>query len=746
MNQRFLKLMLAFSVGLCLSPVSSMATQKGKIDPFLQSKLTMAGFGEKIPVIVRMKNPVAVQSFATPSRKKGAIRTQARANLTQALKARAQQSRQPLQKLLDRHGIANSRQLWLINGMALQATPAQIEGISQMPDVASIVADQTIELPEIIPTQALEPAEPNIDLVDAPSLWSLGYAGQGVTVAIVDSGVDIEHPDLGPRWRGGTNSWFDPNGEHPLVPTDLHGHGTQVTGLVLGGNNSGSYIGVAPDAEWIGVKIFADDGMALSSEIHAGYQWLLDPDNNPDTDDAPDIVNNSWGFDADPNFCDELSKEFQSDVQAMKAAGMAVLFAAGNTGPDASTSNAPANYPESFAVGMVGTFTSPTLINSYSARGPSACDGTVYPEVVAPGFRVRTCDLTAGGDFLNSYSLVAGTSFSTPHVSGVMALLLSAFPETPVRALEMALQESATDLGTLGEDNTYGYGLVDSLSAFNYLSGQQGLNVTDSISSETDSDVAFDSVIPGESDTASVRIRNSSSVPLTLGATDVSNVLEPFNLISDNCSSRILPVGETCSIVIQFVPTLPGSFSGSLVILSNAVGEERVTVTMSGTGNTPPVAPQPLGPASGATVGTSVTFSWLPASDPDGDAVAQYLVYSPYADFSFPTTHQVETVHAVVLGAGGLLLATLLAGLTHRRNLLLGLTLMVLILEIVACGGGGGGGDDDSAGNGSTELPIDAQSVMISGLVSGEIYYWKLIARDSHGATTQSAVRNIFVQ
>lgn len=746
MNQRFLKLILAFSVGFCLSPVSSMATQKGKIDPFLQSKLTMAGFGEKIPVIVRMKNPVAVQSFATPSRKKGAIRTQARANLTQALKARAQQSRQPLQKLLDRHGIANSRQLWLINGMSLQATPAQIEGISQMPDVASIVADQTIELPEIIPTQALEPAEPNIDLVDAPSLWALGYAGQGVTVAIVDSGVDINHPDLGPRWRGGINSWFDPNGEHPLVPTDLHGHGTQVTGLVLGGNNSGSYIGVAPDAEWIGVKIFADDGMALSSEIHAGYQWLLDPDNNPDTDDAPDIVNNSWGFDADPNFCDELSKEFQSDVQAMKAAGMAVLFAAGNTGPDASTSNAPANYPESFAVGMVGTFTSPTLINSYSARGPSACDGTVYPEVVAPGFQVRTCDLTAGGDFLNSYSLVAGTSFSTPHVSGVMALLLSAFPETPVRALEMALQKSATDLGTLGEDNTYGYGLVDSLSAFNYLSGQQGLNVTDSISPETDSDVAFDSVIPGESDTASVRIRNSSSVPLTLGATDVSNVLEPFNLISDNCSSRILPAGETCSIVIQFAPTLPGSFSGSLVILSNAVGEERVTVTMSGTGNTPPVAPQPLGPASGATVGTSVTFSWLPASDPDGDAVAQYLVYSPYADFSFPTTHQVETVHAVVLGAGGLLLAALLAGLTHRRNLLLGLTLMVLILEIVACGGGGGGGDDDSAGNGSTELPIDAQSVMISGLVSGEIYYWKLIARDSHGATTQSAVRNIFVQ
>lgn len=737
MNQRFLKLILALSVGFCLSPVSSMAAQKGKIDPFLQSKLTMAGFGEKVPVIVRMKNPVAVQSFATPSRKKGAIRTQARANLTQALKARAQQSRQPLQKLLDQHGIVNSRQLWLINGMALQATPAQIEGISQMPDVASIVADQIIELPEIIPTQASEPAEPNIDLVEAPSLWSLGYAGQGVTVAIVDSGVDIEHPDLGPRWRGGTNSWFDPNGEHPLVPTDLNGHGTQVTGLVLGGNNGGSYIGVAPDAEWIGVKIFDDAGVALSSEIHAGYQWLLDPDNNPETDDAPDIVNNSWGFDAAPNFCDDLSKEFQGDVQAMKAAGMAVLFAAGNTGPDSSTSTAPANYPNSFAVGSVGTLTSPTLISSFSARGPSACDGTIYPEVVAPGFLTWTSDLTDGGVYLNSYNMVTGTSFSTAHASGVMALLLSAFPETPVSVLETTLKQSATDLGTLGKDNTYGYGLINSLSAFNYLSGEQGINVTDSISPENDRDVPFGSVAPGESDTASVLVRNSSSVPLTLGATDVSNVHEPFNLISDNCSIRILPAGETCSIVLQFAPTVSGSFSGNLVILSNAVGEERVTVTMSGTGNTPPVAPQPLGPVSGATVGTSVTFTWLPATDPDGDTVSQFLVYSPHADFSFPTTRQVETVPAVVMAAGGLLLAALLAGLINRRNFLLGLTLMVLVLEIVACGGGGsGGGDDDSAG----------QSVMISGLVSGQTYYWKLIARDIHGATTQSAVRNILVQ
>jgi bacillopeptidase F len=698
MKQRFLKPILAFTLCFCLLPLSSMAAQNGKIDPFLKSKLTVADFGEKIPAIVRMKNPLAVQPLATPSSKKGVVRAQARANLIHALKDRAKQNRQPLQKLLNRLRIVNSRQLWLINGMALQATSAQIEEISQMPDVASIAADQIIELPKLKPAQASEPVKQNIAQLNVPSLWSLGYAGQGVTVAVVDSGVDIDHPDLGQRWRGGSNSWFDPNGEHPIVPADLDGHGTHVTGLVLGGNNSGAYIGVAPDAEWIGVKIFTDAGLALSSSIHAGFQWLLDPDQNPETDDAPDIINNSWGFNDEPNVCNDLSKEFQDDIQVMKAAGMAVLFAAGNTGPEASTSTAPANNPESFAVGSVGTSTSPSLISSFSARGPSACDGTIYPEVVAPGFLTWTSDLTTDGIFPNPYIMVSGTSFSTAHASGVMALLLSAFPETPVSVLETALKQSATDLGTPGGDNTYGYGLIDSLSAFNFLSGRHDINVTDSISPENDRDLAFGSVAPGGRDTASFLVRNSSSVPLTLGGTDLSNVREPFSLISDNCSSRILPSGETCFIVLQFAPTVPESFSGSIDILSNAVGEERVTVTFSGIGNTPPVAPQPLSPASGATEGNSVTFTWLPASDPDGDAVTQFLVYSPHDDFSFPIMRQVETVPAIILAAGGLLLAPLLSGLTYRRKLLLGLIFVALFLAMVSCGGGGGD---------NTELPID---------------------------------------
>ncbi len=732
-----LQLLLALSLGICLLPVSSIAAEGDIVGPYLQNELAKAGPAEEFPVIVRMKNPLAVGSFAIQSRKQGPARAQARANLVHALKARAKQTRQPMQKLLDRHGVARPRDLWLVNGMALQATRALIEEMAVMPEVASIVLDQTIELPVSVSTQASGASEPNIAMVKAPELWALGYAGQGVTVAIVDTGVDINHPDLGPKWRGGTNSWFDPHGEHPSTPADRDGHGTQVTGLILGGNHSGAYIGVAPDAEWIGVKIFADDGSATSSSIHAGFQWLLDPDGNPDTDDAPDIVHNSWGYDEFPDTCSAFSREFQSDVQALKAANIAVVFAAGNTGPDENSSIAPANYPESIAVGSVGTFTSATLISSFSARGPSACDGTIYPELVAPGFELLTSDLTAGGVVLDAYSVVAGTSFSTSHVSGVMALLLSADPDMTVATLETALKQSASDLGQLGADNTYGYGLVDALSAFNYLTGQRDIDVTDSISPERDHLVAFGSVTPGGEALASVWVRNTGSVPLSFGTTDVSNVREPFSISSDACSNALLPAGAVCTIGLRFAPASPGDSTGSLTILSNAVNEEHVTVTLSGTGNTPPVAPKLLAPVDGATVGTSVTFRWLPASDTDGDSVAQFLVYSPHADFSFSTTREVETIPTVALASGIFLLGTLCVMVTRRRRgMTASLVITTLLLLMVSCGGGGGG----------AESPAKTQSTTVSGLVSGVTYYWKMTARDSHGAETQSVVRTIHVQ
>ena len=90
-------------------------------------------------------------------------------------------------------------------------------------------------------------------------------------------------------WRGGSNSWYDPYGQHPAVPTDMSGHGTWTMGVMVGGDAGGTSLGVAPEAQWISVKIFNDQGGATATAIHLGFQWLLDPDGDPATPDAPDV-------------------------------------------------------------------------------------------------------------------------------------------------------------------------------------------------------------------------------------------------------------------------------------------------------------------------------------------------------------------------------------------------------------------------------------------------------------------------
>lgn len=289
----------------------------------------------------------------------------------------------------------------------------------------------------------------------------MGFYGQGVVVAIMDTGVDVNHPDLVASWRGGSNSWFDPYGEHPSAPVDLLGHGTQVMGVIVGGDAGGTAIGIAPEAQWIAVKIFDDHGKATTVSIHQGFQWLLDPDGDPETPDAPHVVNNSWTF-GSPG-CDLA---FQADLQVLRYAGILPIFAAGNFGPGASTDVSPANYPEAFAVGAVDNDGG---LYAYSSHGPSACgEGpTIFPEVVAPGVAVWTTDRLGG------YTSATGTSLAAPHVAGALALLLEVYPDLTADEQEAALIHSALDLGVAGPDNEFGHGRLDLLAAYNWITASR---------------------------------------------------------------------------------------------------------------------------------------------------------------------------------------------------------------------------------------------------------------------------------
>jgi hypothetical protein len=353
-------------------------------------------------------------------------------------------------------GVESVEPFWVFDGLALRATAPVITAVAARPEVLSVEPDVAFRGPAATAAGDEPPAEPGVQRVGAPALWALGLHGEGATVAVLDTGAEVTHPDLAATFRGGAGAWFDPNGEH-ATPADLSGHGTQVLGAIVGRSAGGTAIGVAPQARWIAAKVFDDRGVATTSRVHQAFQWVLDPDRNPATADAPNVVNASWTT-RSPG-CD-LS--FELDLRSLRAAGILPVFAAGNAGPTASSSASPANNPEAFGVGATDAA---GAIADFSARGPSACGepAATFPEAVAPGVGVRSADLFGG------WRTDSGTSLSAAYVSGVLALLDGALPDSSADRQASALQRTATDLGGPGADDVFGAGLVSAPAAYDWL-------------------------------------------------------------------------------------------------------------------------------------------------------------------------------------------------------------------------------------------------------------------------------------
>lgn len=452
----------------CFALLVAINSYAGEITPELQAELNRLAPGGEVAVIIRFKEPVNAKAFKDKNRR---VR---RERMIRALKNKANREQREIQGLLAIQGAKRERELWLINGRSAQVPARAVARIARNRRVASVDLDREITLSGVPASCSISPAGWNLNAVNAADLWALGFDGSGVVVATMDSGADPDHPDTALSWRGGTNSWYDPNGEHSS-PYDANGHGTWALGLLVGGNAGGASIGMAPGAQWISAKVFDDSGTATLSAIHAAFQWLLDPDGNPATNDAADVVNNSWVLDGSVDQCDN---EFQNDIDALKIADIAVVFSAGNSGPGSATSMSPANDPQSIAVGSAGEAFGTLYVAGASARGPSACDAGVFPQLVAPGANVVTADRTLGGIFPDSYTCVSGTSFAAPHVAGAIALLKSAMDSSglsvTVSQLETSLLQGAVDMGSAGPDNDWGAGLLDVVGAYNWLLANAG--------------------------------------------------------------------------------------------------------------------------------------------------------------------------------------------------------------------------------------------------------------------------------
>jgi subtilisin family serine protease len=397
----------------------------------------------------------------------------------QELVQTAEASQEAVVELLDSAG-AEYRSFWITNTVMVVGGADLLQRIAAMPGIAQITADRTYELPEPVPAQE-EPrigaVEWGIDRINAPLVWSeFGVTGEGIVVGSIDTGAQFDHPALVNQYRGNLGggsfdhnyNWHDPSnicGNPSLVPCDNNGHGTHVTGTMVGDDGGDNQIGVAPGAQWIAAKGCETTGCSQGALLSSG-QFILAPtdlnNQNPDPTMRPHVVNNSWGGGA------TTDPWYQPTVQAWVAAGIFPQFANGNTqfgtAPCGSSSN-PGNLPESYAA---GAFDINNNIAAFSNRGPSAWGGDVTkPNVSAPGVAVRS---SVPG---NGYGSSSGTSMASPHVAGAVALMWSA-ADVLVRDIDETRHlldmtaidtENLTCGGTPENNNVWGQGKLDAFAA-----------------------------------------------------------------------------------------------------------------------------------------------------------------------------------------------------------------------------------------------------------------------------------------
>jgi subtilisin family serine protease len=345
-----------------------------------------------------------------------------------------------------------------------------VNQVAASSEVAGIYPSFEVEAPD--PEQGKDPVftpyavEWGVSDINADDVWSqYGITGEGIVVGSIDTGAQWDHPALVNQYRGNNGdgtfthdyNWFDAAGTSPDEPFDGNGHGSHVTGTMVGTDGGENQIGVAPGATWIAANGCCPSDAALV----ASGEWMLAPTdlegNNPDPTKAPDVVNNSWGTQVPSNepFMEEISEDWA-------AAGIFGVFANGNNGPGCNTSGSPGSRIINYSV---GNYNSGHTISATSSRGAGQ-DGAIKPDIAAPGSAIRS---SVPG---NGYALYSGTSMASPHVAGAVALVWSAAPSLvgDIEGTRALLDGTALDTedlqcgGTAEHNNVFGEGRLDALA------------------------------------------------------------------------------------------------------------------------------------------------------------------------------------------------------------------------------------------------------------------------------------------
>ncbi|MGY4916335.1 S8 family peptidase [Streptomyces sp. 900116325] len=364
--------------------------------------------------------------------------------------------------------------------------------------------------------------------INAPAAWKAGYEGQGVKVAVLDTGVDANHPDLAGRVAEAKDFSGSPS-------TDDHfGHGTHVAATVggTGAASSGTRRGVAPHADLLIGKVLGDDGSGSESSVIDGMEWAASQ--------HAKVVNMSLGSDAETDGTDPMSQAVNT-----LTASTDTLFvvAAGNAGPGPSTVGSPGAADAALTVGAVDRDDS---LASFSSRGPRLSDAAVKPDVTAPGVGIvaaRASGTTMGDPVDANYTSASGTSMATPHVAGAAALLAQQHPDWGAQQLKDALiSTSHTVPGTKVTEQ--GGGRIDLATAMGPVTATGSVTLAPL---HTDGS--------GKQQAATVRYTNTGDKPVTLSlaaglATNTGRALAGGVVTLGSDTVRLAP-GATAEVPLR---------------------------------------------------------------------------------------------------------------------------------------------------------------------------------------------------
>jgi len=380
-------------------------------------------------------------------------------------------------KAVIKQGGSPKHALGIVGGASAQLKGTGVLKLTRDADVDYVARDRHMRAQFDPALDSAKALTPGILEVNAPQVWSqLGMTGQGVGVAIVDSGV-YPHPDL----AGRIVASIDFTTASPTVSStpggDPGGHGTHVAGLVAGDGtqSGGAYTGVAPRANIIDVRVIDSNGSSNVSTILRGLQWVLA---NRTTYNIK-VVNMSLG--ATP------SGSYKSDFMATAAevltfSGIAVVVSAGNSGPLAGTVTTPGTDPYVITVGALDDNGTSLLLDDlmtvFSSRGRTPFDSLSKPDLVAPGRKMVSLrspgsaldtlfperQVTATSALTADYYRLSGTSMAAPVVAGVVALMVERNPTLSPAQIKRRLKSTATSL-TFGTALDRGAGLVNAFAA-----------------------------------------------------------------------------------------------------------------------------------------------------------------------------------------------------------------------------------------------------------------------------------------